>query len=237
MNHHQLNPALLPIIQYEDKAVVTTELLALFYDTDQQKIRQNFNNNKSRFVQGKHFFKLSGDALKAFRRQLEDLAERSCVENFDAAFESLKFPSQINLWTARGAARHAKMLNTDQAWEVFERLEDAYFNRSTLIEPISTEEKRLLLRADEQLAGALSALSRSSVKLTIKKVHRQRVIKLGQMLEIDLPPAITNEQRFKETFSSFAHLPQVPSFSSDSSDWDFGEDDELSDEEIPNRFN
>lgn len=31
------------------------------------------------------------------------------------------------LWTERGAARHAKMLDTDQAWEVFERLEDAYF--------------------------------------------------------------------------------------------------------------
>jgi hypothetical protein len=29
--------------------------------------------------------------------------------------------------TERGAARHAKMLDTDQAWEVFERLEDAYF--------------------------------------------------------------------------------------------------------------
>jgi hypothetical protein len=31
------------------------------------------------------------------------------------------------LWTERGAARHAKILDTDQAWEVFERLEDAYF--------------------------------------------------------------------------------------------------------------
>ncbi|EDE8442018.1 phage antirepressor Ant, partial [Salmonella enterica subsp. enterica serovar Pomona] len=34
------------------------------------------------------------------------------------------------LWTERGAARHAKMLETDQAWEVFEKLEDCYFSRS-----------------------------------------------------------------------------------------------------------
>ncbi|KAA9920381.1 hypothetical protein, partial [Escherichia coli] len=33
------------------------------------------------------------------------------------------------LWTERGAARHAKMLETDQAWEVFEKLEDSYFNQ------------------------------------------------------------------------------------------------------------
>ncbi|EPW0481128.1 ORF6N domain-containing protein, partial [Escherichia coli] len=33
------------------------------------------------------------------------------------------------LWTERGAARHAKMLETDRAWEVFEKLEDCYFSQ------------------------------------------------------------------------------------------------------------
>lgn len=33
------------------------------------------------------------------------------------------------LWTERGAARHAKMLETDQAWEVFEKLEGCYFGK------------------------------------------------------------------------------------------------------------
>lgn len=33
------------------------------------------------------------------------------------------------LWTERGAARHAKMLETDQAWDVFEKLEDCYFSQ------------------------------------------------------------------------------------------------------------
>lgn len=36
----------------------------------------------------------------------------------------------ITLWTQRGAARHAKMLETDQAWDVFEKLEDFYFSQS-----------------------------------------------------------------------------------------------------------
>ncbi len=33
----------------------------------------------------------------------------------------------LYLWTRRGAMRHAKMLNTDKAWDVFEMLEDSYF--------------------------------------------------------------------------------------------------------------
>ncbi len=47
-------------------------------------------------------------------------------ENFGVAS---KFAPHLYLWTKRGAARHAKMLSTDRAWEVFEQLEDTYFNR------------------------------------------------------------------------------------------------------------
>lgn len=35
----------------------------------------------------------------------------------------------LTLWTERGAARHAKMLETDQAWAFFEKLEDSYFRQ------------------------------------------------------------------------------------------------------------
>lgn len=42
----------------------------------------------------------------------------------------LKHTRALNLWTKRGAARHAKMINTDPAWDVFEKLEDAYFNQA-----------------------------------------------------------------------------------------------------------
>lgn len=33
----------------------------------------------------------------------------------------------LYLWTDRGAARHAKILETDEIWEVYEELEDTYF--------------------------------------------------------------------------------------------------------------
>ncbi|EEK9283034.1 ORF6N domain-containing protein, partial [Salmonella enterica subsp. enterica] len=47
----------------------------------------------------------------------------------------------------RGAARHAKMLETDQAWEVFEKLEDCYFsqkNPSVLVSCQKSYDTRVL---------------------------------------------------------------------------------------------
>ena len=46
------------------------------------------------------------------------------------------------LWTERGAARHAKMLETDKAWDVFEQLEDSYFSAITTRPPIADGKER-----------------------------------------------------------------------------------------------
>ena len=105
-------------IEYGNQPVVTTAQLAQFYSCDERNIGDNFNNNKERFISGKHFFKLEGDALKQFK---------DCTENFGLVGNRA---ATLYLWTRRGAARHAKMLSTDRAWEVFEQLEDTYFARS-----------------------------------------------------------------------------------------------------------
>ncbi|EAA9528346.1 ORF6N domain-containing protein [Salmonella enterica] len=97
--------------------VITTELLASLYGTDPHSITKNHRSNVDRFVAGKHFFKLEGADLKAFKNKVTDsdlVASRA---------------KHLILWTERGAARHAKMLETDQAWEVFEKLEDCYFSQ------------------------------------------------------------------------------------------------------------
>ena len=104
-------------IEYGNQPVVTTAQLAEFYSCDERNIGDNFRRNEERFINGKHFFKLEGNALKEFK---DYHAESGSVGTRAAA---------LYLWTKRGAARHAKMLSTDRAWEVFEALEDTYFNR------------------------------------------------------------------------------------------------------------
>ena len=115
---NQFSVGSLSPITHNQTTVITTELLAQLYCTEPVRIRQNHHENKTRFVEGKHFFKLEGKELSDLRVSL----------NYSQNRVSPKARSLI-LWTERGAARHAKMLETDQAWDVFEKLEDCYFNQ------------------------------------------------------------------------------------------------------------
>ena len=104
------------LIQYKSVPVMTTEQMAEFYGTDVDNIRKNFSNNSGRFVDGKHYFKVEGTELNELRL---------CVNNIHVQISSKA--RSLTLWTEKGAARHAKILDTDQAWDVYEQLEEVYF--------------------------------------------------------------------------------------------------------------
>jgi hypothetical protein len=118
----------LSAITHNQIPVVTTELLAQLYGTEPVRIQQNYQRNKERFFEGKHFYKVAGEELKILRLSLRE--SQTLRITFGDLQISPKTRSLI-LWTERGAARHAKMLETDQAWEVFEKLEDCYFSQKT----------------------------------------------------------------------------------------------------------
>ncbi|EPX8202159.1 P22AR C-terminal domain-containing protein [Escherichia coli] len=113
-------------ITHNQIPVITTELLAQLYCTEINNIKVNYTRNSERFVEGKHFFKVVGDELKILRVTLSN------SQNLQPSLRGLQISPKARsliLWTERGAARHAKMLETDQAWEVFEKLEDCYFSQ------------------------------------------------------------------------------------------------------------
>ncbi|HAX5527458.1 TPA: ORF6N domain-containing protein, partial [Escherichia coli O157] len=96
-----------------------TELLAHLYGADVKNIQNNFARNVGRFQIGKHFFKIEGEELRELKHR----------PSLSGSVKIARNVRSLILWTERGAARHAKMLETDQAWEVFEKLEDSYFNQ------------------------------------------------------------------------------------------------------------
>lgn len=121
----------LKVTEYNNNRVLTTQQIAEAYGTDNKTISYNFNHNKDRYVEGKHFICLSGDELRAFR------------ENHD-------LPNNLNklyLWTEKGALLHAKSLNTDKAWEVYDYLVDNYFNKREFVDldSLSTELKAIIV--------------------------------------------------------------------------------------------
>lgn len=115
----QISVEALSLITHNQIPVITTELLAQLYDTDPVRIRQNYSRNEDRFVVGKHYFLLEGDELRELKHRVSQSYSVKIARNVRS----------LILWTERGAARHAKMLETDQAWEVFEKLEDCYFSQ------------------------------------------------------------------------------------------------------------
>ena len=101
-------------IEREGQRVLTTAQIAEAYGTTSKVITKNFNRNSDRYIEGVHFYRLTGNALREFKT-----AKRQ--------FDVLPNANTLYLWTERGALLHAKSLNTDKAWEVYEFLVDTYF--------------------------------------------------------------------------------------------------------------
>lgn len=106
----------LKVTEYRDIRVLTTQQIAEVYGTDRKTISYNFNQNKDRYMEGKHYICLEGNEKTEFVNRLEN-------------HDGLKNAKTIYLWTEKGAFLHAKSLNTDVAWEVYDRLVDSYFQK------------------------------------------------------------------------------------------------------------
>ncbi|VIF96585.1 phage anti-repressor [Clostridioides difficile] len=152
----------LQVIERNNERVLTTQQLADVYETDSRNISNNFNNNKDRFIEGKHYFLLQGDDLKNFK-------------GIHTEYENLKFTSKMYLWTERGANRHCKILDTDKAWEQFDNLEETYFKvkqqKVTCIEDVLIESLKEMkdLRLQVNQANNIALEAKSEVE-TIKDV-------------------------------------------------------------------
>lgn len=119
------------VVEVKGIRVLTTHQIAESYEVKEIQISQNFKNNRQRFVEGKHYISLSGDDLRTFKNQLEKI-------------EVVKSrTSHLYLWTEKGALLHAKSLNTDKAWQVYDYLVDFYF-RTKEKEPEIPEKKEVV---------------------------------------------------------------------------------------------
>lgn len=104
----------LQTIEVKGQRVLTTKQIAEAYGTTRKIISHNFLYNREKYIAGKHYIELSGEELKDFK---------NCLEFQDSS----KYAHTLYLWTEKGALLHAKSLNTDKAWEVYDYLVDFYF--------------------------------------------------------------------------------------------------------------
>lgn len=99
--------------------VLTSKQIAEEYGTSTDVIKKNFTRNREHFVEGKHYIALAGDELKCFKQN--QVTNSHLVANRTA---------HLYLWTEKGALLHAKSINTDKTWQVYDYLVDFYFREN-----------------------------------------------------------------------------------------------------------
>ncbi|SCH67085.1 Phage anti-repressor protein [uncultured Ruminococcus sp.] len=142
----------LTVTEYKNIRVLTTQQIAEAYGTDTKIISKNFSRNKGRYIEGKHFICLEGEEKRGFinRRQIDDGSKNA---------------KTLYLWTEKGAFLHAKSLNTDKAWEVYDRLVDEYFEKGSRKPMTIAEQIQLLAQGNQD--------------------HEERIEKLENTMTID----------------------------------------------------
>ena len=118
-------------VEVKGMKVLTTRQIAEAHGVSKDKIIYNFNYNKDRYVLGKHYIEVFGEELRRLKRTCE-------IQS------SFKYAKTLYLWTEKGALLHAKSLNTDKAWEVYDYLVDFYFRakeepKETNFAPVETK--------------------------------------------------------------------------------------------------
>lgn len=150
----------LQIIEHKGIRVLTTHQLAEVYETSTVNIKINFKNNKDRFVEGRDFYLLKGNELKEFKNLVNDI---NLVD---------KHTPQLYLWTERGANRHSKILDTDQAWKQFDVLEETYFKvRSMSPMQMLKLQNAALMEVDERVA---------TVETDVKDLKENKLLNPGE---------------------------------------------------------
>lgn len=142
-------------VNFNNEIVITTKTLAQVYECEEANISNNFKRNENKFIEGKHYYKLQGKELKEFKTN--HLNDDPSILRINCLY----------LWTKRGASRHCKMLGTDKAWDMFDSLEENYFNPQ--IQQISQEDKAWLeLKHSQQDENAQYLINVTTQKLAIE---------------------------------------------------------------------
>lgn len=187
----------LQITEYKNIRVLTTQQIAEAYGSDTRVISNNFNRNKDRYVEGKHYI------------CLEDSEKRNFVDHHQIDDGSKK-ASKLYLWTEKGAFLHAKSLNTDMAWEVYDRLVDNYFEKPKAV-PMTTDQKiQLLAQGNVELTERIDKVDKDLqefkadmplLALECQRITRAKNQKVVPLMGGKNAPAYKNKSLMHKVYS------------------------------------
>ena len=164
-------------VEWNNQRVLLSKQVAECYKCSEERIKDNFNANKQHYVEGLHYFKITGSDLQNLR-----------VGNADLQISPMT--RTLYLWTYQGCVRHCKSINTPEAWEVFNDLENNYFNPSLVAAPapaVKTAEKKpdlarvYLLRLSDGTVLIVKIGHSKNIRSRVAKIKRKTGLNVVDM--------------------------------------------------------
>lgn len=195
----------LQVIEQKGQRVLTTQQLAESYGATEKKIRDNFSNNKNRYEEGKHYFKLEGKELREFKNETEKIG--MVWGN----------ASSLLLWTEKGALLHAKSLNTDEAWDVYGELVESYFRVQSL--PPMSKELQAIFMIDTRTIEIDNRVTKLENTMTIDYGQQEELNELAKKIVVKFlggkdTPAYKelNKKAFSQMWKDYKRVLGVNSY-------------------------
>jgi hypothetical protein len=113
------------LLMWNNTPVLTTKMMAERLGLFEKHIRDNYLNNKQRFIENEDHFVIQGADLKNLKSELHRYNRHSELIDPHARY--------IYLWTEKGAHSQAKIAQTSEAWDAFLGLRDTYFKQREAI--------------------------------------------------------------------------------------------------------
>ena len=179
-------------VEWNAQLVLTSAQVAKGLGCSLDAIKANFKNHKELYVEGVHYFMLKGEALRTFRRLVNDVYPPTSLYHIS------KYASNLYLWTYQGVVRHSKLIDTPEAWKMFDELERVYFgvmkNTLPLEEPAPDEEPILIDEKERTLKRMKKQLAKPCYELAVVYVlfMSNMTVKIGYTK--DLPDRIRQIQ-------------------------------------------
>ena len=181
-------------IRIDGQRVLLTSQLAECYGTTERRIYENYTRNAERYIPRKHYYMMEGADLRAFKDYYAN-----CVS------VGLRAPL-LYLWTERGTLLHAKSINTDKAWEVYDWLVDFYFRAKPTRRP---QEQALYYYGKRPMIPREDFFSITNPSKEIRKLFfRMEIFRPGKDWNVITTDAKREfEQRYNRTFEDPQCLP------------------------------
>lgn len=169
---------LVPVV-WSNQRVLTTAQLAEAYKCSVKNISDNFNRTKDYFKENVHYFCLTGMQIEQFRLYSEKTGMQISSKT-----------RKLYLWTYQGCVRHCKMINTAEAWTMFDELEDNYFNQNPVALPAPAAKHAVkepdlarvyLLQLSDGTIKIVKIGQSKNIRSRVAKIKRETGLKITNM--------------------------------------------------------